>query len=82
MPSDRRFWRTVIRWEVLSEEQIPQGMSIERIWQETVYGDWSGRVLSIQEKSLTGVQAARALQLQGSDPEFFGLDEAGNDAEV
>jgi hypothetical protein len=35
----------------------------------------------VKNKTLNGKQAAKALIAHGSDPEFFELDEKGNDLE-
>jgi len=79
--TDRKFYKTVIKIEVLSEEPIPAGMEYENVIHECKEGDWSMRPLGEKETVLDGKQAARALLNQGSDPSFFGLTEDGNDNE-
>ena len=76
----RTFYKTIIEFEILSEEPIGE-VDLEQIHYETIEGRWSGRFLETSEKKLNGKQAARALIKQGSDPEFFGLDEDGNNVE-
>lgn len=78
--TDRKFYKTVIKFEVLSEEPIPAGMEYENIVHECKEGDWSMRPLGEKETELNGKQAARALLKQGSDPAFFSLTEKGEDA--
>ena len=79
--TDRTFFKTVISIEVLSEDQIPEGMELENIVHECIDGGWSLRTLKYIEKSLNGKQAARALLNQGSDPSFFQLTNDGKDVE-
>ena len=79
--TDRKFYKTVVKFTVLSEEPIPDGMSLENIAAQCMTGDWSMGDASQKETELNGKQAARALEKQGSDPGFFQLDEKGDDAE-
>ena len=69
--TDRKFHRTVIAIEVLSEEPIPSGMELEDIATECKDGDWSMRCVGRKEFVLDGPVAAKALINQGSDPLFF-----------
>lgn len=79
----RKFYKTIVRIEVLSEdgEAACDISDLPALYDNITTGPWSGRILKPQVTELTGKQAARALQRQGSDPEFFHLDEAGNDLE-
>jgi hypothetical protein len=79
--TDRKFHKTIIKVEVLSEEPIPEGMDLQNVIAECTEGGWSMRQFGWKETELNGKQAAKALLLQGSDPGFFQLDEKGNDAE-
>ncbi len=81
-PSERKFYRTIIEVEVLSEEPIGD-MDMDMIKYHTdTTGDFSGKYTTkSQDEEMDGVETARALMEQGSDPEFFGLDENGNDLE-
>jgi len=79
--TDRKFFKTVIAIEVLSEEPIPEGMELGTIVQQAIEGDYSMRPLQHEETELDGKQAAEALTVQGSDPGFFSLTDAGEDAE-
>lgn len=80
MPKKRKFYKAVIQFEILSEKPIPD-MSLEDIAYETREGHMSGYFLDTKRTTLTGKQMAVALSSQGSDPEFFQLDEKGNDLE-
>lgn len=80
--TDRKFYKTKVSFVVLSEEPIPDGMSVENIANECMNGDWSMGNLTTKETELDGRQAAMALINQGSDPGFFRLDDKGNDADL
>lgn len=80
--SDRKFYRTLVKIEVLSEEPISSEIGIETLCAEITTGDYSGLVLWSPGQEIDGKTAATALIGQGSDPSFFGLDEEGNDVEL
>lgn len=75
----RKFYKTVITIEVLSEDKIPAWMELPDILNECIEGSFSKRELGEKETELNGKQAAKALSKQGSDSSFFRLDEKGND---
>lgn len=77
----RKFYKTVIKFEVLSEEPIPDNVDYSQILFECKEGDYSMRELGEKQTVLNGKQAARALINQGSDPEFFQLNKDGEDIE-
>ncbi len=82
--SKRKFYRTVYQIEVLSEEKFDNegGMSLTDIDNAITDGDCSGRVkFIVNNEEKTGKEMAELLKEQGSDPEFFQLDENGNDLE-
>ena len=83
MTSKRKFYRTVVRFEVLTEDDPMPSISLEDLAYETTEGHYSGRFLDNfpDNEELDGPTAAKALIAQGSDPEFFMLDEDGNDLE-
>lgn len=72
--------KTTITIEVLSEEGEYYGDIFDLVY-DTVDGHFSGIVSNRVHKELTPKQMAKALQKQGSDPEFFNLDEDGNKVE-
>lgn len=72
--TDRKFYKTVVSFEVLSQDPIPAGMKIEQIAHEAVYGDYSMGNVQCEEIELNETEAAEALLDQGSDPTFFGID--------
>ena len=76
----RKFYRTLITLEILSEyEPVPEDLSLQSLGQEIDYGDWSGIVKQHNYEELTPQQMATYTIEQGSDPEFFALDAKGND---
>ena len=82
MRSKRKFWKTVITLEVLSEDEpIDDSEGLLEIYDEITYGACSGISNVVKQQQLTPKEAAEALIKQGSDPEFFGIDEDGNEVE-
>lgn len=82
MSENRKFYRTVYQVEILSEEKFDEsgGLSLTDIDEEITIGHSSGRVIKlIDNEEKTGIEMAKLLQGQGSDPEFFQLDKEGND---
>lgn len=80
VPSGRKFYKTIVSFEVLSEEPIGE-MSLGDVLVECAVGSFSGRPLDPVEAVLTGPEAADALKEQGSDPGFFNLTPDGQDAD-
>lgn len=78
--TSRKFYKTIVRFEVLSEEPIGE-VDLDTIHHQTQQGDWSGLMLEPEQTVLNGAEAAEALVQQGSDPGFFGLTEEGEEAE-
>lgn len=82
MASKRRFYRTVVSVEILSEEpylEPSEADDLATISYDIGMGDCSGRVVWGESQEVDGPTMARLLQEQASDPEFFGLDENGED---
>jgi len=77
-----RFYRTVLKIEVLSEEPLAHGdMSLSDIDYAITEGHCSGVVTLDTEEEVDGPTMARLLIAQGSDPGFFGLTESGEESE-
>lgn len=77
-----KIYRTVIRYEIISEEPICETThSLEDIAYNCNEGSWSGRFLDAEkaDEELTGIEAVNVIKAQGSDPEFFMMDENGID---
>jgi len=75
----RKFYKTLITLEVLSEDPIPPWMELPAIIQEASEGSFSATIRDNVEAEVTGKEMAALLQDQASDPEFFQLDAEGND---
>ncbi len=74
----KKFYKTVITVEVLSESPYKE-TNLETIAFDIKDGECSGNVNITSEEELTSKQMVDALKNQGSDTEFFNLDEEGND---
>ena len=78
----KKFYRTVFQVEVLSEEKFDEdgSLNLTDIEDEITHGHCSGRVTKIIDNEVkTGIEMATLLKEQGSDTEFFNLDENGVD---
>ena len=75
----RKFYRTVIQVEVLSEEPYDFGGNLRQLGEDITTGDCSGVARTIQTEECDGARMTRLLVAQGSDPSFFMLDETGED---
>ena len=78
MPSKRKFHRRKIIIRVLSQEPY-EVEDVAQIARDIIQGDCSGAWSIGNDEVLTGPQMAKALEDQASEPEFFGLDNKGND---
>ena len=78
----RDFYKTVFRIEVLSEEEpIGEDVDLATINYLITDGHCSGIVTRDSPEKMSAPEMARLLLAQGSDPEFFRLDEQGNELE-
>ena len=78
----RKYYRTVFTVTVLSTESLPVGVGLSGLAYGITEGDWSGDIDRQPEQELTGAEIADALLVQGSDPEFLGLDREGNEHDI
>jgi archaellum component FlaG (FlaF/FlaG flagellin family) len=74
----RKFYKTVITIEVLSEE-VYAFDSLEQTAYDIQDGGCSGKIEVVKSEELNGENVVKALNNQGSASEFFMLDEDGND---
>lgn len=81
MASKRKFYKTVIKIEVISEGKVPDFDGLGSLYYFITEGNGSGQYDTVSTKELSSKQAAKELIKQGSDPEFFGLDEKGNNVQ-
>ena len=80
----RTFYRHVIQIEILTEDPIQDlaAESLAAIEEEYTEGAWSGQASVVCTNEICdGPRMAKLLRAQGSDPEFFFLDEDGNEYE-
>jgi hypothetical protein len=83
--SKRKFYKTVVKVVVLSEEPLGNAnglLNLEAINYAITDGDCSGEVCIGESQAIGGKAMAKALLSQGSDPAFFLLNEDGTDAEA
>ena len=79
MPANqRKYHRTVIQVEVLSEEPYTVE-DLKDVSYDISEGHCSGQVEVLLREEVDGTSMAKLLLEQGSDPEFFRLDGDGND---
>ena len=77
--TERKFHRTVIHVEVLSEDPYMFSGNLVDVANDIITGDCSGVARTIHTEKCNGARMAQLLLAQGSDPEFFMLDDSGND---
>ena len=76
----KKLYRTVIQIEVLSEDPIPEGMSLDQIEEECNTGSFSGvHDFIVTNEVVKGKKAAELVRKQGSSPDFFQMDENGDE---
>lgn len=78
--TSRKFFKTIVKVTVLSEEPIHE-MELNELHYAITEGGMSGEVEYGFQNKLNGKQAAMELLAQGSDPSFFRLTEDGEDIE-
>jgi hypothetical protein len=70
----RTFYKTIVTVEILHEEPLSAGLSLEDIDYLITEGHCSGEVSVSLAKELTEDEMKASLISQGSDPEFFGIE--------
>lgn len=81
MSSERKFRRTLITVEVLSEgEQVYDPDDLSEVYHDGLGGSCSVDWTITESEVIDGPTTAKALLNQSSDPEFFQLTEEGEDA--
>jgi len=80
--SERKFYKTTIHVEIVSEEPFSDGEELQDIVRSCITGGNSFKWDFVRNSEpIDGQYAASMLMDQGSDPGFFQLDEQGNDLE-
>jgi len=77
--TNRKFYKTQVVVTVLSEEPINPNCNLEDLYYAITEGECSGVTEIMEPTELNGKEAANALLEQASDPEFFDIDENGDD---
>jgi hypothetical protein len=77
----KKFYRTTIVYEVLSEEPITSVESLENILFNASEGSYVGQEKARKEVKLTPKKTVSELYRFGSEPGFFRLDDNGKEAE-
>jgi hypothetical protein len=72
------YYKTTIVFEVLTDEPLPDELSLGDIVNETIHGGASGEVKECKTEEVSREAMAQLLIDQGSDPEFL----LGDDEEV
>jgi hypothetical protein len=78
----KKIYKKTIKVEILSDYPFDENfeeMSLSDIDYEITEGMWSGQIEEIDTTELEGHEAVNAIQNQGSSPDFFGMDEEGNE---
>jgi hypothetical protein len=79
----KTIYRTVLMLEVLSPDPITDGISLETIVYESMEGSFSlGMSTKVDNQPVEGAKAVRIIKAHGSDPEFFQMDNDGNDIDL
>jgi hypothetical protein len=78
--TNRKFYRTLITVEVLSEDPY-QFESLSELAYDVDEGECSGKTTIEKTEEIDGETMALLLMAQGSDPEFFRIDDEGNDTD-
>lgn len=79
MSSKRKFYRTIIQIEILSDEPY-EGDTLDMVQYDITEGHCSGQISDVvRNEEQDGKAMAKLLEEQRSDPEFFQLDSDGND---
>lgn len=79
--SNRRFHRSVIQIEILSEEPLPDHTlcNLELVDAYITDGDCSGKITILSKEEVDSKTMVELLRKQDSDPSFFRLDDEGGD---
>jgi len=73
----KKIYRTIIQVEILSEEPYEPN-SLDQIQYDIDEGDCSGSInAKVSNEEVSGEDAVKLIESQGSDPEFFGMDSDG-----
>jgi hypothetical protein len=80
MPSQRKFYKLVLKVTILSETPFTGNESLQTHAEGMDQGDDAGTFEAIQNEIISPEQAVKELHEVGSEPGFFQLTEDGEDA--
>lgn len=76
----KKIFRTIVKFVVLSEEEIPENMDIDSILEECDSGEYiKGEQTIGSPRPLVGKTAVIEIEKAGSSSDFFNMDAQGND---
>jgi hypothetical protein len=81
MATKKKLYHKRIVVEVLSEEPIPDSMTLADLEREYTNGEYVGCTETKKNQIVTGRKAAKMVMEMGSDPAFFMMNEFGNEIE-
>lgn len=81
MMSKRKFFRTVVNVVVLSEDVPVEFDNLVELHHAISDGSCSGRFMVESQTRVGARRMAALLRSQGSDPEFFQINDKGEDLE-
>lgn len=77
----KKLYRNIIVLEVLSENPI-ENETLQDVVTETTIGEYSGNYdFTTNNEEVYGKDAVMLCEKHGTDPEFFGMDNEGNEIE-
>ena len=77
----KTIYKTKVTIEILSDEPVNDNISLKDIQYEITDGQWSGKITHGESKPLKGKPAVKEILNHGTDPEFFFMDDKGNEIE-
>jgi hypothetical protein len=81
LKNKKKYHRATYTFVMLSEDPIPDGLSLGDIEYMCDHGPNVGFFDDTKNEALDGKQMAAALDEAGSEPSFFSLDENGEEGE-
>jgi hypothetical protein len=76
----KKFYKTIITVEVLHEDKV-EFNDLQEVASSIASGDCSGQWSVVSCEPITSKQMAEECVKQSSDPEFFGIDDNGQELE-
>ena len=78
----KKLYKSVLKVIIVSDEPYPDSVNLEQVNYDITEGHNSG-ILEWEylNAEIVGAEAVKAMEEQGSDPEFFQMDDEGNELE-